>query len=408
MFVDNYMQDRIGPGSLSKVLEYFKKAIRKDDTRDSRYLMNLLARLPQMDLHLFSCLYYRQQAVKAFPYTIKFPDDVQVADTEKKQLAQMQLRFEKTKMRGLIDIVTNGRIIGASACRLDWANDTSLGNYVINKESLEPADLDYDLTDDDKLIWVNTDTKTQKAVRKNFPENYFVTKHNPLYGFDNDFVGGLLRITLLPVVLMYWDLFNWSNKNERSLIYAQYEERFKQKVSEIISQLQNIGESGVGAFSKGIEIKLLEQINEAQVNSHKELQDMIHRLISLVLTGQFTATNPAGGHSFAAADVGYQIAEDVTSGDLIAAEAEITSQYIMRDYNLNYGEPKNAYPIFEFKKMKIKNQEAKSRMVTDYIANNIPLAIEDVYDNVGFRRPRTGEQVLLNGSIIIFSESNEQ
>jgi len=403
MFINSDLNKTLMISTLTKFVEWYKKAVQYDvKSRDTRYLMSLLARLPQIDQNLFFTLYFRKQAANKYHYTIKFPKEINPDNTEKKQLLEIKRRFETTKMHTLSDVVMNGRLIGGSGAKMPWGYDTSLGNYVINKESLPPADLDYDLTDDDKLAWIDTDTATQNATRKSFDkESFFLYRYNPMAGFDNDYPGGFIRVNMLIVLLKYWDLFSWSKKNERSLTIAQYEKQFENRISEILTQLNNIGDTSSGAFPKGVDVKQLELLQQAQITSHIEMEAYIDRLVALTICGQTGAGDSTQGGSFAKAKVGYDIAADVTSGDLIAIEREITSQYIMQDYLKNYGEPKNAFPEFAFIPVVTKDPESQARIVTDYIANQIPVATKNIYDDCGLDKPEGVGDVFMPGEPMI-------
>lgn len=401
MFINNDLKNFLMVPTLEKVLEYYKKA---NDisliSRDTRYFMTLLKRLPQIDQHLFFNLYFRKLAVHAYPYVIKFPEGIKVTDTEKKQVVEMQNRWNKAYMHNLLDTSMNGRLIGLSAVELTWEN-TPYGNMVTTKKSYQPDMLDIDLEDDELITILDTDTATQKATRRTVDENKtFYIRYNPLDGLETDYPGAFIRVNFLAVILKYWDFLNWTKKNERSLTFAQYEERFKSQMAAILAQLQNIGDSSVGVFPKGVDVKVLEQLNQAQISSHKDLQDLVDKAISLTISGQATAANPASGHSFAASKIGYQIAENVTYADLTYIEKEISNQYIIHDYLANYTEPKNGFPIFEFKKYKSGDEQIRANIISTYVANNIPVHAEDMYDSVGLKRAITEEIFIPGGSAI--------
>ena len=387
MFINSDLSQRLMVDGLEKVLDWYKRAISIDTkVRDTRYFMSLLKRLPSVDQHLFYNIYFRKQALHAYSYTIKFPSEFTPSSSELKQLAEIKTRWEKAYMHSLIDTSMNGRMIGLAAVQLQWEN-TPYGNMVSKKKSYQPDDLDIDLEDDDLISIIDTDTRTQRYQRRAIDDNTnFYIRYNPMQGFENDYPGAFIRINFLLSLIKYWDLFNWSRKNEKSLTFAQYEERFKAYLGEILTQLGNIGDNSVGAFPKGVEVKVLEQLNQAQVSSHKELQEYIDRAISLTISGQSTAANPDGGHSYAASKIGFQIAANVTYGDLVFTEKEISNQYLVHDYLANYTEPRNAYPIFEFKKYVVGDSESRGRLMTDYVANGIPVHSEDLYDSVGLRR----------------------
>lgn len=395
MFINNDLQNAVMVSSIDKALEYFKKMVVQDEaSRDPRYFMSLLMRLPQIDQRLFGLMFFRKQAIQSFQYTIKFPDGITPTSEQKKQLTEMKDRWVKSKMHTLLDVTMNGKLLGMAASRLTWGHEKPYGHFVTSKEAFPLTDLDFDLADDDKLVHVDTDTRTQNWKRKQFDENKdFVIRYNPMSGLEKDFPGGLVRINWIRVLLKYWDFFNWARDNEKSAILASYEERFKDRVNEILTQLNNIGESGAGAVPKGTEVTALHKMNSEMIKSHSELEQSVDRALAFSIAGT-TSIYEAKGGSYARDMIGYEIAEDVTYADLVFAEREITNQYIIKDYKLNYSQNPEVFPVFEFKKRKIKDMEARSRIITDYISNGIPVAAENVYDDAGLIRPEGTKDVI--------------
>jgi|GEM_PF-2621026 len=405
MFINSDLQKRVMVESIDKIVEYYKKAIYIDPkVRDLRYFLSFLTRLPQIDPHLFSLIYFRKQAVQSFSYTIKFPDEYIPTESEKKQIMEMKERFAKSKLHSLIETSMNGRLMGMSAVKLMWEHDGIYKHHIANKKSYHLTELDFDLESDEKLIFVETDTKTQKSKREPIDtETHFDVRFNPLSGIENDYPGGFLRVNFLRVIIKYWDFFAWSKNNEKSMIYAKYDEQFKARLNEIMEQLYNIGENSVGAFPKGVDVNVLDSLKSETLNSHKELEQSVNRSTSLSIAGQYTATDPGDGHSYAASKVGYNIAADVTLSDLVFAEQQISNQYLMKDYQLNYAsEPRNAFPKFEFNKRKFTDAEAMARIITDYANAGIPVVKDDVYGLVGLRIPKEGDETIVAKSSGMF------
>ncbi len=167
MFINSYLTKRLMVESIEKAIEYYKKAVYVDPKyRDIRYFMSLLIRLPQIDQHLFSLIYFRKQAVQSFAYTIKFPDEYQATETEKKQLLEIQERFSSSGLHSLIDTTMNGRLNGMSAAQLNWEHSDNRKHFVSSVKSLQLTELDYDLENDTSLIHIDTDTNTQKWKEK--------------------------------------------------------------------------------------------------------------------------------------------------------------------------------------------------------------------------------------------------
>ena len=237
----------------------------------------------------------------------------------------------------------------------------------------------------DLLKHVETDTKTQKFVRTELnKDSHIIIRDNPLSGFDDDFPGGLLRANLIHIILKYWDFFIWANTNEKYADpprFATYEQSLERYVPQIMEQLAKMGTDSYGAFMKGVDVKILEAIKDGAIKSHVELEASVNRGMNLSIAGQYSASDPQKGHSYATSKVGYQISEDVTYDDLVFIEQEISSQYLMHDFLLNYGEPKNGFPILYYQKRKIKDVEAHARIVTDYVANGIPVHKHNIYED---------------------------
>ncbi len=391
MFINQDLQDSTLVKDISVVAKYLKRANQKHlSSRDTRYLISLLINLPKVDRHLMSLIRYRKLAVSSYTPTIKFADNVQITATEEKQLAEMKARWMHSNMHSVIDTIMTGRLIGMSAVELDWKGySDSFHHFVQAKKTIPATDLDYDLEINDNIKHVDTETKSQKFTRKDFnKENYIIIRDNPLSGFDEDFPGGLMRVNLIHVILKYWDFFIWANTNEKYADpprFATYEQHLEKYVPEILQQLGKMGTDSYGAFMKGVDVKILEAIKDGAIKSHVELEASVNRGMNLSIAGQYSASDPQKGHSYATSKVGYQISEDVTYDDLVFIENEISRQYLMHDFLLNYGEPKNGFPVLFYQKRKIKDVEAHARIVTDYVANGIPVHKEDIYGATNFK-----------------------
>jgi phage gp29-like protein len=398
MFINSDLQDRLLVQTIDNVATYLKRANYKHlPSRDTRYLMSLLVNLPKVDRHLMSLIRYRKLAVNSYMPNIKFPEEFKPTEAENKQLDDMKARWNKTRMYRLIDVVINGRLLGMSAANLNWRNYSDSLHHFATIEKIHPAtDLDYDLDDTSKLKEVITDTKSQKFVRQDFnQETSLIVRDNPLSGFDDDFPGGLLRVNLLHIIIKYWDFFIWANTNEKYADpprYATFEPHLEKYMPDILAQLAKMGTDSYGAFMKGVDVKVLDALKEGAIKSHVELEDSVNKGMSLSIAGQYSASDPDKGHSYATSKVGYQISEDVTYDDLVFIEREISTDYLMHDYKLNYGEPRNGYPLLVYKKVRIKDVEAHARIVTDYVNAGIPVSVEDVYDKPNFRRVKPGEE----------------
>ncbi len=390
MFINSELQKSLLVNSIDRLAQYMRKANHKHlSSRDTRYLISLLCNLPKIDRHLMSLIRYRKLAVSSYQPTIKFPDEFQITSTEEKQLNEMKARWKNSKMHTLIPSIMNGRLMGMAAVELDWSGYSDTYKHFVKSKKIVPAvDLDYDLNNTDALKHVITDTKTQNFVRKDFDTpTTVIVRDNPLSGFDEDFPGGLIRSNLIHVILKYWDFFTWAHTNEKYSDpprYATYEQHLEKYVPQIMEQLAKMGSDSYGTFMKGVDVKILEAIKDGAIKSHVELEASVNRGMSLSIAGQYSASDPQKGHSYASSKVGYQIAEDVTFDDLVFIENEVSNQYLLHDYLLNYGEPRNAFPVLYYHKRKIKDKEAHARIIADYVSAGIPVHLENAYKDIDF------------------------
>ncbi len=389
MFINYDLQNRNLPTSLDKVADWLKRANHKHlPSRDTRYLISLLVNLVKVDRHLMSLIRYRKLAVSSYRPVIKLPDEYSPSAKEEKRIAEMKHRYQRSKIDKLRAKIIDGRIIGMGAIELNWKHDGKQ-HYVDSFKQMPATDLDYDLNDTNSLKYIDTDTKSQKFIRYDFnPETHIIIKDNPLEGYDIDFPGGLLRVNMVHVLLKYWDFFIWANTNEKYADpprFATYEPYLEKHIDSILEQLAKMGSDSYGAFMKGVDVKVLEALKEGAIKSHVELEASVNRGMSLSIAGQYSASDPNKGHSYAASKVGYEIAENVTHDDLVYVEQELSNQYLVEDYKQNYGEPENAYPILYHEKFSIKDREAHARIVTDYLANGVPVHEDDVYKAINLK-----------------------
>ena len=77
------------------------------------------------------------------------------------------------------------------------------------KRSYNLTELDFDLDNDDALVFLDTNTNTQFFGRSPIdPETHIVVRYNPLDGVENTFVGSFMRTNLIYSWIKYFDYFN--------------------------------------------------------------------------------------------------------------------------------------------------------------------------------------------------------
>lgn len=399
MYINPDLRDSIMIQSMDKIVKYNRLANYKNlSARDTRPLMSILANLPKFDRHLLSLIGFRRMGLAGYNYTIKFPDGFKTTDAEEKQLADIKRRFRMSKIYKTIPKIIGGKVAGMGAIEFDFTGYDDTNKHFAKGFKIYPiTELDFDLNNDEQLRFVDTDTITQKFTRKDFnPATTMIIRDNPFDEYEQDYPGGLLRTNLVHIVLKYWDFFNWASMNEKyadPTRYALYEEKFEKKKAEILDNLAKMGTDTYGIFPKGVDIRTLDALREGAINSHKELEQSVNRGMSLSIVGQYSTFDGQAG-SLAKSETGYKVSEDKILEDMVDVEHLISDSYLMQDYQLNYGEPKNDYPVLEYKKLFIHDREAHARMVSDYMSAGIPVSAKNVYDDIDFVNPYPDKEVI--------------
>ncbi|MCE7856908.1 MAG: DUF935 family protein [Ignavibacteria bacterium CHB3] len=364
--------------TLAQIKSYIKTATITDDlkSRDVRPLMSFLQRLPAADRFLLGLIQTRKVAVLGFDYTIKFPDEMNVPESEQKKLDQMKARFLKSNMKKTFNSIMNGILFGMSATNLEWENVKGFGSMVTKRKNLELTELDFSFDDNTRLDLIITE---QTSFRREplDPDTHIFVRFNPLEGIDNDFPGSFLRSNMLYVWLKYTDAFNWASANEKwgdPLVVAQYDkERVESAdLSTIQAGLQTLGTSGKAMFSKDIELKFIEAMRSGITDMHEKFINSINDEMSVSILGQTLTTDVSKIGSFAAAKVHNFVRQDILWSDILEFEDVLTTQYVMKDWLLNYGEPKVAFPQFEFLTDEIEDKESNAR-IFEGLKSTLPL-----------------------------------
>lgn len=378
--------------TLAQIKTYLQQATITDDlkTRDVRPLMSTLQRLPAADRFFLGLIQTRKVAVLGFPYTIKFEDD-SVPESEKKRVEEMKIRFKKSEMNKIFSSIMNGIIFGMSATNLEWTNQKGFGTMVTKKNNLELTELDFSFDDNTSLDKIITGTSnfSREPLDK---DTHIYVRYNPLEGIDNDFPGSFARANLIYVWLKYYDAFNWGSANEKwgdPLVVAQYDKERTQSadLATIQTGLESLGTSGKAMFSKDIELKFIEAMRSGITDMHEKFINSVNDEMSVSILGQTLTTLVSKVGSFAAAKVHNFVRQDILWADLLEFQNVLTTQYVMKDWILNYGEnPKYGFPVFEFLTDEVKDNETNARVFETLKATNPILRVpkDELEKKIGF------------------------
>lgn len=396
MYVNPHLKNSLFP-TIPQIKKYIRLADDPDfKNRDVRPLMSFLQRLPQ-DQYFFGLQQTRKLAVTSFAWEITFPDEFgEPTDQERQQLNEMVKRFKKYKLHRLFSIVLNAKIFGIAGARIAWENIDGEGSVLKN---LEPFDLtELDIIDGENNFVELSGTSLQKSELDPLVNILFYD--NPLYGIVNNYAGGLARVNMVYVLLKYYSRFDWSRTGEKfgqPLIYATYGPGAEDKVAGLLADLEKLGSDGYAAIPDNIKVELLEAMKSGSIDLFDRFIAGVNSEMAISVLGQNLTTEISDQGSRAAAEVHNLVRQDILFSDLLDLENVITWQYLQVDYALNYGEPRNAYPVFKFITDEREDFEANSRIIAELKslpnAAELPLKRDQVYDKIGFTKPDDDDEV---------------
>lgn len=389
--------------TLDQLKKYVEKAINDDPkTRDVRPLMSYLQRLAHVDRKFLGLMQTRKFALLGFPYTINFPSDVPAPDAEKKKLEEIKNRFRAAQIHKLSNTIYNGIIFGMSATQLQWANDPRYGTLVINKKSYPLTDLDFSF-DNDLLLDILTTDNNNRLISRNpiDPDTHIFMRYNPIEGIDNDYPGSYARSNMIHIWLKYSDFFNWSKANEKfgdPLTVAMYDKdrTSTDELAAIDAGLVSLGGAGKARFSKDIELKFIEAMRSGITDMHEKFIKAVDDETAVSLVGQSTTSANDSGGSYAKALAGRQVSEDILWADIQLLDDCFSEQYVKRDYLLNYGEPRDAYPVYQTLIDEKEDYESNARTFSELKLNNPNLSFkkDEVYKRTGWTIPGEEDETL--------------
>ena len=140
----------------------------------------------------------------------------------------------------------------------------------------------------------------------------------------------------------------------------------------------------------------IEALRSGITDMHEKFIDQINKEMSISILGQTLTTDITKVGSFAAAKVHNFVRQDILWGDIIEFQNILTTQYVHKDYFLNYGEPPNGYPHFEFITDEIQDFESNARTLYELkIAYpNMQFKKKEVYDRTGWSEPVEGDELI--------------
>lgn len=155
-----------------------------------------------------------------------------------------------------------------------------------------------------------------------------------------------------------------------------------------------LGSDGAAVVSKDTEIALLEAASSGNSAIFYEVQNAAcNAEISKAIIGATLATEVGTkGGSRAAADTHLEVQKDLLIGDGKLLAATISQQLIKPLVQLNFG-PSAPLPKYRLTLPEREDYEKKTKWL-EAVANRVPLAVSDYYEQYGLRRPEIDEETV--------------
>ncbi len=394
--------------TVDQVIRYLEMANRDNTNnikRDVRYLMSFLQRLLEADPYLMGLVQTRKLACKSYKWNIRLPLQYKITPVEEKQLAETKTRFMRSRMLKLRDNIHDGILFSMDAVNLVWKN-TPLGTMVIQKNFYDLTELDFE-DEPEGLMHVETLPNGNFTRTLLDPETHIITRYNPLTNRKN-FIGSFMRTIMLLSYLKYYTKWDWRNLNTRHgnpSTYATYPEHLdannaedKKQIDAVAEMVEKLKNDAAAVFPEWVKVIFDTALKADHTNSFKLFVEAANTEMSVTLHGQNLTTEVKEG-SRAAATVHDGIDDLIIVSDLSIIEDTYTAQYLRKDYQLNYGEPRNDYFEFYHIHEEQYDYESNSRALLnlmDPTTNKpiVPIKKSEVYDKIGYTQPAEGDEVL--------------
>ncbi len=393
-FVNSDLKDRLLP-EVSRIVTYNQLAERTDKTRDPRLLLSLLQKLPTLDRYLFGLIQTRKLAVLGFKTKVKFPDEFITTETEKTQLSAITTRLQRGKIRRLIAALSNAILFGAAAVQTRWEAGTKYGTMITSFRPLELTELDYDPNNPFDINHI--ETIQNGYLRSQLDTDIVYMRSNPLDGINSDYAGGIVRYNMVYSLLKYYDIFGWASANDKfgdPTMVAEYNKASSPEERAVAKNALLALSKNSAVMPEEIKLRFLEAGGSNIPDLHDKFIAAINAETAISILGQTLTTSIGSTGSFAAAKVHNFVREDYLWADLIQLQEEITAQVIEKDYFENYGEPRNAYPEFEFDIEEAVDRESYARIFEILKQNNVPIKRDELYNRTGFSVPNASEATI--------------
>jgi phage gp29-like protein len=361
--------------------------LKEADTGDISRQMELFEEMEEKDLHLFSQLQTRKNAVTGLDFEIiAFSDDdrdKKIADFVEEQLKAID--SIEDIFTDLLDAIGKGIAVS----EIMWAFRD--GHHVVDE--INWVHQKKFLFDDDDNFKIVTD---EEPMGRLLPENKFIIhKYKAKSGHPSR--AGILRIAAWMYLFKNYSMKDWVAFCEvygMPLRLGKYDPNASEdEKNKLMEALIRIGTDAAGIVPDNSTIEFIESAKGTTSEIYKLLSEFCNSEISKAILGQ-TLTSDTGGGSLAQGKVHNEVRHDLTVADCKAL-ASTLKRYLIKPLVLfNFGETRRLPSIvFDCKEEEDLNTQAD---IYDKFINKLgmPVSKNHLYKKFGIPVPDDDEDVV--------------
>jgi phage gp29-like protein len=359
---------------------------READAGDIGCQMELYEEMEEKDLHLFSQMQTRKNAVTGLDFEVQaFSDDnrdKEIADFIEEQLKSLE-NIEEVFL-DLLDAIGKG--IAVSEIMWGFVD----GHFVIEDiQNIHQKKFLFDENDEFKII---TEDNPQG---ESLPDNKFIIhKYKAKSGHPSR--AGILRIAAWMYLFKNYSVKDWVAFCEvygMPLRLGKYNASASpEDKAALVEALISIGTDAAGILPDNATIEFIQSKANTTAEVYKLLADYCDSQISKAVLGQ-TLTSDTGGGSLAQGKVHNEVRHDLTLSDCKALASTVKRDIIKPLVFFNFGETRRIPKIvFDCKEEEDLNQLAD--VYTKLRELGLPIAEAHLYKKFGIPIPDDGEKLL--------------
>jgi len=369
--------------------------IRQADAGQPASFVDLTFELRQKDSQFQSACGTRDRAVALVDLEFVEPKDATPAEKEAVETCR-RVRDDFENWPTLIEHLTSSYLFGHATAEVSWKK-TSDGLVLPYKaQAINARDFIFRQSDGALRYRVGV-LDSQGADLLGDNPGRIVQLQRRITG-DVAAREGLARVINWAALLRNWDLRDWVAFGEigwKPWRIGTFKAGAHQKdIDDLVSALERIGSTGIGAFPEATEAKIEWPKGSGSGTSvHRELFDTLGREIAKCVIGTSTTLDagPNGDRGGVAARD--QVRTDVRESDARAVAAALRYQLFVPVVAVNHGDKVRA-PVPWFQTEEAADRKEFSEAVMNLVESGAKIPAKWVSDEVGYPLPIEGEDVL--------------